>query len=245
MIVQPDFLDHWKTGLLIELLDDQCAPMYVLRLWAHCQNRKTHGFPRVNPAITKAICKAPHSAEFFENCMVEAGFIEIIDNEIVAHDWADVNASLITSWENGKKGGRPKKKPKENPRVTRAKPAGNPNETDKRREEKIREDKKTPKALIAYAQDLVFDDEERKALINDWLQYRIELKKPMKTERGLKAMVTEWSKYTNEQIKEIMDFSISKEYQGMIWDKLNAGNKTDATNTKHVSSEKNYSEGWE
>lgn len=145
MIVQPDFLDHWKTGLLIELLDDQCAPMYVLRLWAHCQNRKTHGFPRVNPAITKAICKAPHSAEFFENCMVEAGFIEIIDNEIVAHDWADVNASLITSWENGKKGGRPKKKPTENPRVTQAKPAGNPNETDKRREEKIRVDEKTQK----------------------------------------------------------------------------------------------------
>jgi hypothetical protein len=130
MIVQPDFLEHWKTSLLIELLDDKCAPLYVIRLWGHCQNRKTHRFPRVSPSITKAICKAPHDAEKFENAMIDSGFIRIEGGDVVAHEWDVINASLIANWENGKKGGRPPKK-------THKKPIGNPDVTDKRREEKI------------------------------------------------------------------------------------------------------------
>jgi len=136
MIIQPDFLDHWKTQLLIEILEDKCAPLYVIRLWAHCQNRKTHRFPRVNPAITKAICKAPQKADIFESAMIEAGFIVIEDGDIIAHEWDVVNAYLINSWNNGKKGGRPSKK-------TQNKPTGNPKQTQTEpiREEKIGEDK--------------------------------------------------------------------------------------------------------
>lgn len=136
MIVQPDFLDHWKTQLLQEILQDPMAPMYVLRLWAHCQNRKTHRFHRINPALTKAICKAPQDAKIFEKAMVDSGFIEIEGDEIVAHEWDTVNAYLINSWKNGKKGGRPANK-------TQKKPTGNPEQTHTKpiREEKRREDK--------------------------------------------------------------------------------------------------------
>jgi hypothetical protein len=116
MIVHPDFLDHWKTRLLCDLLKDESAPLYVIRLWGHCQTRKTHRFPAGNPAITKAICKAPQTAKIFHKAMLESGFIEISDEEIVVHEWDSVNAYLVNSWENGKKGGRPKNKPAENPR---------------------------------------------------------------------------------------------------------------------------------
>lgn len=147
MIVQPDFLDHWKTELLIDLLGDVSAPLYVIRLWAHCQNRKTQVIPSGNPKITKAICKASnHDAEKFHSAMIEAGFIEEIDGELIAHGWNDINASLIKQWSNGKKGGRP---PKQNPTKTQTKPKDNPTETqskpvqnrlDKSRLDKIRLD---------------------------------------------------------------------------------------------------------
>jgi len=141
MIVQPDFLDHWKTRLLVDLLDDESAPLYVIRLWAHCQNRKTHVIPNGNPNITKAICKAScHGAEKFHSAMIEAGFIAIKNGELVAHDWNSINSTLVRNWANGKLGGRPRK---ENPTVTQPEPKDNPQVTQPkpRREEKSRVEK--------------------------------------------------------------------------------------------------------
>lgn len=143
MIVQPDFLDHWKTQLLIDILDDELAPMYVIRLWAHCQNRKTQTIPNGNPSVTKAICRAvKHDAEKFHSAMIESGFIEVLNGDLIAHDWNDVNSSLIRNWNNGRLGGRPKKK---NPEETQLKPKDNPVKTPSKpiREEKSRLDKKT------------------------------------------------------------------------------------------------------
>ena len=139
MIVQPDFLSHWKTQLLVETLEDPCAPIYVIHLWGHCQNRKTDRFQRVNPSILKAICKAAkHDATAFENAMVLCGFVLIENDTIIAHDWSVINASLIAAWKNGRKGGRPKTKNLNKTHgLTQTKPMANPNVTDKRREEKM------------------------------------------------------------------------------------------------------------
>jgi hypothetical protein len=94
---------------------------------------------------------------------------------------------------------------------------GNPEcKNDKNLENKK---KNNARSLIPYAIGLVSDN-YRKDLIKEWLEYRIELRKPMKTELGLRKMVNEWGKYSNEQIRAVMDFSIAKEYQGMIWDSL-------------------------
>ncbi len=145
MIVQPDFLEHWKTRLLIDLLDDPCAPQYVIRLWSHCQTSKTHGFPRKNPSVLKAICKAPHDAEKFESAIIESGFVDLVEDQKedmwVVHEWDVVNASLIANWTNGPKGGRPKKKTHEKPMGFQS---DNPPETHRKpiREDKIREEKR-------------------------------------------------------------------------------------------------------
>ena len=162
MIVDPDFLDHWKTRVLVDMLGgDELAPVYVIRLWAHCQNRKQsifqlekpNGNPTVNPDVTqrkpivnhalKALCKYAGEAEKFVDSLVSAGFVEITSDgggfEVVG--WSRHNAQLVAAWENGARGGRPAKKPTGNPTVTHGKPNANPSETDKRREEKIGEDK--------------------------------------------------------------------------------------------------------
>ncbi len=75
MIVDPDFPDHWKTRLLVDLLEDESAPLNVIRLWAHCQNRRTHHFEDLNAKALKAICRYPGDPDKFEAAMVSSGFV--------------------------------------------------------------------------------------------------------------------------------------------------------------------------
>ena len=115
MIIEPDFLDHWKTRLLMRLLETDSAPNYVIRLWSHCQTRKTNIFPEWSPVILSSVCRWPGDADLFWSAMLQT-FCRVEDGYLIAHQWDEVNASLIAAWSNGGKGGRPKK-PTGNPRV--------------------------------------------------------------------------------------------------------------------------------
>ena len=115
MIIETDFLDHWKTRLIVRLLGTESAPLHIIRLWSHCQTRKTHRFPDWNPEILSAVCKWGGDANVFWSAILQT-FGRIEDGCFVAHQWDEVNSSLIASWSNGGKGGRPKK-PRDNPRV--------------------------------------------------------------------------------------------------------------------------------
>ncbi|MGI9573886.1 hypothetical protein ACRYJU_07340 [Alloalcanivorax xenomutans] len=157
MIVDPDMPDHWKTRMLVDLLGgDELAPLYLIRLWGHCQNRKAWIFDGLPPAAVKAICRFSGDAKALDDALIECGFMERDEKQITVVGWEERNASMVKSWENGKRGGRPKKspvetedKPEENPEETQTEtqeePSDNPRETDKRREEKIREDEIPPK----------------------------------------------------------------------------------------------------
>lgn len=124
MIIEPDFLDHWKTRLLMRLLDTDAAPNYVIRLWSHCQTRKTNIFPEWSPVILSSVCRWPGDADVFWSAMLQT-FCRVEDGHLVAHQWDEVNAGLIASWSNGGKGGRPKK-PTANPQLTHGLPTGYP-----------------------------------------------------------------------------------------------------------------------
>jgi hypothetical protein len=115
MIIETDFLDHWKTRLIVRLLGTESAPLHIIRLWSHCQTRKTNRFPDWNPEILSAVCKWGGDANVFWSAILQT-FGRIEDGCFVAHQWDEVNSSLIASWSNGGKGGRPKK-PRDNPRV--------------------------------------------------------------------------------------------------------------------------------
>lgn len=143
MIVSPDFCDHWKTRLLVDLLKDEAAPVYLLRLWSHCQNRKSDKFTMSATAV-RAVCRSPHDAAQFEAALIESGFLRRDGGDVEALGWAEYNSGIISSWENGKRGGRPRKpvgKPNNNPRVNPPVIPVNPSETDKIREDEMREDK--------------------------------------------------------------------------------------------------------
>lgn len=131
MIVDPDFADHWKTRMLVGLLDgDEAAPVYVLRLWAHCQNRKKDTFEHLTQEALKSLCRFPGHSNKLESSLLTSGFIRRDGQVLVVCGWSEYNASLVAAWSNGKKGGRPKTG---NPRVPKQKPTGS--REDQRRPE--------------------------------------------------------------------------------------------------------------
>jgi hypothetical protein len=139
MIIEPDFLDHWKTRLLMRLLNTEAAPNYVIRLWSHCQTRKTNKFPEWSPEILASVCRWPGDADQFWSAMMQT-FCRSEDGHLIAHEWDEVNASLIAAWSNGGKGGRPKK-PTGNPRVNPESNPVNPRLTHGVTDREDREDK--------------------------------------------------------------------------------------------------------
>lgn len=138
MIVDPDFLDHWKTRLVVDRLEgDELAPLYIMRIWAHCQTRRKAEGIVITAAGLRALCRCTSApAEALEAALIEAGFIARDGDEIRVIDWAARNSRLVTAWKNGAKGGRGNAKPKpaedaetaEN--GTHGEPNGNPTETE-------------------------------------------------------------------------------------------------------------------
>jgi hypothetical protein len=116
---------------------DEAGPVYILRLWAHCQRRKAWVFDNLPSSALKAICRFPGPAEDLESGLIAAGFLAREKNgKVTVLNWDEYNASLIANWSNGGKGGRPPK-PSGNPPETHGfsteQPTENPRETDRRR----------------------------------------------------------------------------------------------------------------
>lgn len=131
MIVDPDFLDHWKTRMLVDLLEDPQAPLYVIRIWGHCQMRRQWVFDNLSTSALKALCRYEGHANKLESAMVASGYLRRDDAGVLqVCEWEIYNASLVANWSNGKKGGRPQKsleeKPMGNPSVTHGYPMANP-----------------------------------------------------------------------------------------------------------------------
>jgi hypothetical protein len=203
VIIDPDMPDHWKTRMLVDLLGgDEMAPLYLIRLWGHCQNRKKCGFDSLPPAGLKALCRFQGDADAFDAALAECGFISREGSSVTVCGWDEHNSSLVAAWENGKRGGRPRKptgnqnqtqeKPSDNPNKTQHKPSKNPAETDreeKRREERKGEEEtekkdqnnggKPPKAKLVTEAALVNEFSVDPQVAADYLQVRKAKKSPL------------------------------------------------------------------
>lgn len=161
MIVDPDFLDHWRTQMLVDMLNDPCAPQYIIRLWGHCQNRRSWVFEGMPVQAAKAICRFPGQADEFEKAMIDCGFLARDGDTLTVVGWDEHNASLIANWTNGSRGGRPKGSGKETRKKLTGKPDKNPSanlqETDKIGCDEIGSDKppKSPKGDAVPYQEIV------------------------------------------------------------------------------------------
>ena len=126
MIVQPDFCEHWKTRLLVEITGDESAPMAVLRLWAHCQHSRRCQFPDMTPPQLASICRWGSRKPACHAALVKAGFVEkLTPTGFMAHQWDEHNAQLLQKWRAGEKGGRPPLAENPNKTEDSGKPTGN------------------------------------------------------------------------------------------------------------------------
>ncbi len=159
MVIDRDFPDHWKTQLLIRQLGNyEAAPVMLIRLWLHCEARRSECFPDMPPSAVAAVCRWPGDAKKLDRALRDARFIVRDGRALTVHGWEERNRGLLNSIANGSRGGRPKKapateenpvsqcKPSDNPRVPDGKPDDNPPEptanptiTSKGREGKGRE----------------------------------------------------------------------------------------------------------
>jgi len=138
VIVQPDFLDHWKTLKLTSVLSDPLAPIYILRLWSYVQTSRRDIIPD-DAEMIKAVCRWGGPAPVIRSALMSCGWVDAVEGGLLIHGWSELNARLIHNWTVGKTGGRPRvttENPRDTPRVSQTKPI----RVDKiRGEENIRE----------------------------------------------------------------------------------------------------------
>lgn len=138
--------------------------------------------------------------------------------------YSEVLCENMKRWEasknNGSKGGRPtKEKPKKKPN-SKPKPNLSNNLTETIIEEDSIEEKKTEEDIIGELKP-----SHLPAFLN-WLEYRKQIKKPIKITKTLQSLVNEFNKRPVDCCEWVTNHSISNGYQGLFWDKYTEQKKT-------------------
>lgn len=88
--------------------------------------------------------------------------------------------------------------------------------------------KKTSAKEMAISFKKMIDDTELsdglKTKLHEWIDYKVEIKHPYKTERGMNQFINQVANYTLEysdtEIIEVINKTMASEYQGIVWDWL-------------------------
>ena len=237
MIVDHDFPDHWKTRLLVGLLNDEAAPVYLLRLWGHCQRRKQHTFENLSAEALKALCRFPGHANKLESSLVTSGFIRRDAQTPIVVNWDEYNASLIAAWNNGRKGGAGSHK-KRSGRKSRSNgpPTGEPlgsqtvNRLEESGEDQIREEippQSPPRGEMDFS-ELIPASLKTPEFEEAWKRFvrHRRQKKASLTKEAAKGQLRKLEKIGPERATSAVDYSIAQGWQG-IFEETRNGARTD------------------
>ena len=130
MIIQPDFLTHWKVQALSGAIGRLEAITTLLTLWGHCQTTKAC-VHRFSPEKLAGICQYHGDPDHLLKTFLKLELLDPLESgEFEVHGWAEKNSAFTKNWENGGKGGRPSKPANKNPNPVSGNPnpvSGNPN----------------------------------------------------------------------------------------------------------------------
>ena len=70
-------------------------------------------------------------------------------------------------------------------------------------------------------------------MLNEWLEYRKEIKKPIKNEKTLKSLTEKFQSVSPKIIRQVVNNSIRNGYQGLFWDKFDGKEKLNDTNPEY------------
>ncbi len=234
MIVEADFLTHWKTNALEARIGDK-AVHCLLALWAHCQRRKAWEF-QLTPLMLAGICGFKGEPQTIWDAMIELRWIERTTdlNWFQIHDWGKVNAALIGKWAGGaKKTGawwhprghvvtdRPKKSAAQTTPATIGSSSGESTGTssasstggsDGIGEDWTGEDEnQTPVAPLEGAHTLPMPEgasPQRLAVLKSWIDYKIRIGKPIKL-ASWPTVLERFATLDDPALKECIDEAIS------------------------------------
>lgn len=108
MIIETDFINHWKTRALATAVGKAEALQALLLLWGHCQTRKAWEF-ELTPLMLAGICAYENNdagerpPEKLWKAMLELRWI-VPAEELgwyQARGWGETNASLVGKWAGG------------------------------------------------------------------------------------------------------------------------------------------------
>lgn len=95
MIVEPDFVHHWKTELLRSLLEEPTGEAYVIRFWSFCQLRKEWVFPELSRKMLAGIVRWQGDLDKLWDAFIRSGFLEETEEGWRAHEWDEVNSDVV------------------------------------------------------------------------------------------------------------------------------------------------------
>ena len=122
MIVDPDFLTHWKTRQLITMLGTE-APVAIISLWCYCQNRRTDTLELSNPLKLASICDWTGDGKQLFDAVTSCGFLDHVGGDSYqVHGWRERNKQITRMWKNQ---AATKSKPIQNEYVSNTKPIRN------------------------------------------------------------------------------------------------------------------------
>ena len=106
MIIESDFIDHWKT----EQLTGRCGAegaLCLIRLWSQCEIRKTDRLKAKTPEEIECIARWRGQSGALFDALKDLRFIEE-RNGFYMRNFKEHNKKAFANRENGKKGGRPR-----------------------------------------------------------------------------------------------------------------------------------------
>jgi len=111
MKLDPGFTNHWKTEKLISELGAD-GVVAVLRLWGNAQIRREYSGLNLTPKRLAMETKWKGDASHLFAVLTDrdAPWLDLDDDGTISiHGFAEHQHQVVKLWENGKKGGRPKK----------------------------------------------------------------------------------------------------------------------------------------
>ncbi len=102
MIIEMDFMGHWKTRALMAAIGRGEALQALILLWGHCQSRKAWEF-ELSPLKLAGICGFEGDATKLMETMRALQWIDPAEEAgwFRVHDWGETNASLVGKWAGG------------------------------------------------------------------------------------------------------------------------------------------------
>lgn len=250
MIVQSDFIHHWKTKALAARIGNEAALLALLALWGYCEKRKLWEM-QLTPIKLAGICNyTGPQAENLLASMVEIGFLDVTEEQTEdgtlvlwyeVHEWGEINSGLVHNWWAAKgktasgwhKRGHLITKVKTED-VTKVKTEDGTNDRTMGWDGMGEEKKNTPQPPKGGAESAISKllhhlpsgfPEKRKAALVQWLSFKAQKGQGYKGPTGITAWVNLMAPHSDATVQAAVDMAMANNWQGCFPDRVLANQR--------------------